>query len=322
MNIQEFNTYINIDITNNNNNYQTINFNCEIDTNIFSDPNEKYMVAVSRFLLPISMVPILVFKDDYYYVTLSNKLGPTQNFTETLLYSGNNIFNGEKYIYSYQEFLYSLNNALSQAFNNLKVAFPLYASTVPPRITYDAKTKLFSLTVEPSYFSEIDIFFNIPLYELFQNFEYQMITFNIVPDKKNVQFVLRNNYNNFVSPNYVFVQELPSLDKWNSAKKIALYSDTLNIDNEFLQQTSISPEAQNERIDNSEQIITDYVLDFNSDINYVSYIPYFYRWHNILNTMINSINIKCYWIDKQNKKRELYICNGEYASIKLIFRKI
>lgn len=322
MNIQEYNTYVNIDINNNDNNYKPINFICQVDTNLLKNKNSEYMVAISRFLLPISMVPILVFRDNYYYVTLSNKLGPSQNFTEPLLYSGNNIFNNEKYIYSYQEFLYSLNNAFAQAFNNLKVAFPLYASTIPPRITYDAKTKLFSLTVEPSYFSEIDIFLNIPLYELFQNFEYQIITFNITANKKNVQFVLRDNYNNFVSPNYIFVQELPSLDKWNSAKKISLYSDSLNIDNEFLQQNSIGPDSQNERIDNSEQIITDYVLDFNTDINYISYVPNFYRWHNILNTNINNLNIRCYWIDKQNIKRDLYMCNGEYASIKIIFREL
>lgn len=117
------------------------------------DKIEDYYVRVLEAKIPITEVPFFIMKDNKYSVTINNQrvylIAPTNTSPE---------FNG--YIYYFQQFLDSLNQALYVAHNANG-----YTLASPPYIYYDYVDEYLKIIIDYQYFTlngggAVEIFFN------------------------------------------------------------------------------------------------------------------------------------------------------------------
>lgn len=127
------------------------------------DNVENYYVRLLEAKIPITEVPFFIMKDNTYSVTINNVqvflIAPTANDPD---------YNG--YIYYFQAFLDSLNQALFTAHNTNG-----YTLASPPYMYYDFNDEYLKLIVDAQYFtlnagSKVDIFFNNYLLYKFPGF--------------------------------------------------------------------------------------------------------------------------------------------------------
>ena len=116
---------------------------------IIQEPS-KYKLAVERFRIPAVNIPIMLWKPDFFKVTMSYA---GTDITETLQFIPNSTdpdFYGDA-IWNYQEFIDIVNKALSDAFTTIKGIHAGAPPTEAPFLTYEADTQLFTFNAEQLY---------------------------------------------------------------------------------------------------------------------------------------------------------------------------
>lgn len=294
---------------------------------------QDYEIAVVRFNIPASLLPIFFWKDD----KLGNSIYIATLEYDSVLYSRNLEFipnepvgkelYGKKTIFTYQEFLDSLNNAYANILNDINTAIapapPL--TTVPPVFTYDAKSTLFSYYVDPSFYSidttsgslttpDIKIFMNEDLYFLFgtlRNIE------TSDPVARN-QLIPTSIFNRQVTINAqlydVIVQDTTTTSLWNTLFSIEFETNTIPVNPELL------PTQQN--------IIRSVLTDFEPRAGEFSREAIQYqpqgalRFYDLNSSYpLNSIDLVIWWVDTDNIRYPLYVSKNDLFSVKLRFRK-
>jgi hypothetical protein len=134
---QEDHIYYNIVITNTSStSVQPAVFNQSRTTAILENPSEYYC-AIQRFTVPLQQVPIFIFLDNTYSVTLSNGATDYQTFLTYVPGYTPNLTPGppeNRFVYSYNQFIDSINNALGISMTNLTAGLTAYN----PATTYAA----------------------------------------------------------------------------------------------------------------------------------------------------------------------------------------
>ena len=178
--------YFNIDAVNLSSKDQFIKFYNSLSGSLPSDDMRQFFAAIIRFSVSGAALPIGVFPNNFYYVTLNwngYTSGPIlcnpppglpANAGTVTLNSGN-FFN------SYQDFLESINDAYASALTALKIAAgdgSDIADANPPFFLFNCETGLISLYAESAYYQQgnispppITIFMNYALYSNFNNFQ-------------------------------------------------------------------------------------------------------------------------------------------------------
>lgn len=96
---------------------------------ILDNPSEYYC-SIIRFDVPVEQIPIFIFADNTYSVTISNAGVDYQTFLAYVPNYSPNIPPNDRSVYSYQQFIDSINNAITSSFNNMTAALPAYNTLV------------------------------------------------------------------------------------------------------------------------------------------------------------------------------------------------
>jgi hypothetical protein len=299
-------------------------------------------MSVIRFCIPTAYCPIFVWPEaapagsnlpnnSYYSVTINNSqvfltYVPLNN---TTVADVSNLF-----VYSYQQFIDAINVALNADFIAAGGG-----ATAPPYLIYDAPTGLISIVAQKAYANQTNykIYFNNPLYTFFDNWKVQRNGVGTALGK-DVQIFVQNNGNNDYTghpPNYavgtaddsyIMTQEYCALFNWSTVRSIVFTTNTIPVASESInvQQAGLDSTGSNYR-----KIITDFEPVIQSGISnntlrsYLQYQPSGeYRMIGLeSNQPLYTTDIAIYFETSDQKLYQLYINDGEYISIKMLFRK-
>jgi hypothetical protein len=333
------NVYYNIKITNDGSElYKLANYSVNRTSAIVENPSE-YELAVVRFSVPSSNIPVMRWGTDPYdpdsnpsskidrmFVTLSFD---GVDVTKTLIYIPNSL-EPPSYgpsIWNYQHFVDILNVALKDAFTDLKALKPLAPPTTAPYVTYDSVPLLCSLFAPQTYDTgnptdtvppppTIQIYFNTYLYRYFPSLEVYKLPDTSEP--KTFQILVKNTSNNAVTisgtPYYEMKQEYSTVALWNDFNTILFETDTIPVEPEF-------EPTQN---DTTRRIITDFepLDEINNREKFQYYGAGWKRYYDLKSTYpLKNIDMRVYWEDKIGRTYPVVIGADEAITVKLLFRK-
>jgi hypothetical protein len=324
---QEDNVYYNVRIYNDTENPSIpASFSENRTVPILENPSD-YELAVERFKVPASIIPIFLWKpDNKFFITLSFDgvdVEKQPQFVPNGSYPGDIQFSFQDAIWSYQQFVDILNNAFSEAFTDLKALKPLAPQTEPPVMTYNAVTELFTITTETSYditsATPMFITFSYDLYALFPAFYANPI--NVPPPvttNKFITLIVKDYNNNTITIGgndyFQFQQEYTTLALLNDFVSIVFESDTIPIEPEYLSsQTNVT-----------RRIVTDFEpLDGVNDHQAFQYYPQGpLRYYDLKSSYpLSRIGLKVYWTDRTGRAYQLFVNRGDLLTVKLRFRK-
>lgn len=284
---------------------------------ILENPS-NYQLTIQRFYVPAFNIPILLFKDNYYSVSMT--YGGT-TITKPLIYTSFSIAPYPNPIYDYQHMVDIVNTAIEDAYNDLKALFPAGPPTEAPFITFNPTNKLFSLNAEQLYDPAVaggatfELWFNFPLGSLFVGFQQ---FYNDISSPLNSRFIIKNNGNNTTTyngkPYYSTEAEYNTLYLWNSLESIVFTTGSI----------PVVPENNSGQVALKQQVITDFIpLASINDRTAIQYYPQgALRWYDLQgSTPLRNIDVQVYWKDKTGQLYPVYIFETESLSIKIQFRK-
>lgn len=243
-------------------------------------------------------------------------------------------------IYTYQYWIYLVNQCFQTAYNNLVAAtFGPLPTAFAPVMTFDTQNNIAIINCDVAGYNlsagGIKIFFNQALSQLFSSFPFLIESFN---DQYNRNFMLQTNvfsvanqadYPSFGTPlftGYQVFQEFSTISAWNPIMSIALSSNTLPIipNNEGVPSLIINNVSQQQSGNNNiqSQIITDFATDgiYKPIITYIPSAEY-RRISLIGDKPISNIDISVYYKDRQGRLNPVLLPAGCSISIKLLFEK-
>jgi hypothetical protein len=278
---------------------------------------EEYEMAVIRFALPLTSVPLIVFRDNYYKVSLTYG---TSVYTENVVWVPNgNVFD-DKYIYIVRDFLDLINTSLATAFTSLKADYPAVTSTVAPFMSFSSISNLITLNAPTSYLADnIKIYANEGLYlkmNTFHDFYFQLPA----DGPLNYQFVIQDLFDNNVTYNGI-----DYIEATQQTATIGTMSDLKSI--EFL--TSSIP-VNRELQGDQKNITTDFLTDFEpieSEKWYPGGVLSFYpqgplRYIDLLaKDPMHRFDLVINWRTKDGTSYPYYLQGDQSLTIKVLFRK-
>ena len=278
---------------------------------------DQYYVSIIRFTIPMQHIPIFVFENNTYSVTLSIGGNNYQTFLTYISQSTD----PDRSIWSYQNFIDSINNALTASFTALQAANPGITATSAPYMTFNVTTQLCSLSGQTALVTDgITIWFNHGLYSFFENFDAYIDRTFAVTAGKNVRLKLKDNKNNVVANVITITQEYPNMGLWYQARSIVLTTGMIPVEKEFVTLDATKYDSHGHA---SLCVLTDFELDLSNGSQIrglVQYVANPYRLIDLKSqTDLNTIDINVYWRDSKNVLRPLYISPDECITIKLAF---
>lgn len=316
---------------------------------------EEYELAITRFNLPASNIPIQVWqpkgqtgpyqpdpdlpnynpssKVDKYLVTLRYN---DDNFREFLTFAPNSSGQGiyGDTVFNYQEILDFLNKAFLDAFTALKATYPGAPPTEAPYAIFDSLNQQITIVAQTLYDTgdalsppppaTIEIYFNDALFSLFPSNLYYAPGDSLAPpvsgnnDGLDYQFLVRDVKNNTNTTGTA----PPYYYMYGEYPTIALWNDFQSIifttDN-----VPTSPEFESGASD-TQRILTDFIPD--TQINNREAFQFtgvgFKRYYDLPATYpLRAIDLQAYWRDVNGTLYPIYIRLDEEFSMKILFRK-
>jgi hypothetical protein len=307
-----------------------------------------YKCSIIRFSVNGSLLPLLVPE-------ILNPAGPPPyitNYSVTLSFGGFSFVspvvftaptnNQIKLAYYYfNAFIDDLNNAFQAAYTGLTglVAVP---APNPPVMVWNPQSQLFTLFFNEAYVTNnIIISMNYDLFNLFQSFQ---TTFNgyFSPFGRDNDLIISANNTigtpfaagslsqlaaSLTAPFVGLQQEFSSLTNWSPVASFYFTSYQIPIRNENLPTTSKTSQSVNIN-NNLLPVITDFepILGSDSEFNrgQTQYLPSAaYRFLTLESDVnLNTIDLQCYWTNKQGESFPLLIDLGYYVSVKILFEMI
>jgi len=243
--------------------------------------------------------------------------------------------------YSFQHFIYILNNALSTAMTNLisSVGGGL-PSTNPPFVEWDIPNYKAIINADILGFSDtlttpIYIYFNSPLYSLFASFD-ALYYGQAVTNGKNYKLTIANqnggNIYNLNSINYLQAyQEISTFPTVaNPVQSLVFASSLLPVVSTQVAVPKVynnnSPFFTGVSNSNFTNMITDFEVGVDAGNGYrpsVSYNPTAqYRYIDMVsNTQIQNIDISVFWKDNYSNLHPFILQSQNSCNIKILFRK-
>jgi hypothetical protein len=321
------NQYLNIVIPHRPNQFGTSSdaiYNRNNTSNVLESPYH-YKLAISRFNIPCSTIPIFIFEPSKYFVRVRQVATDITSTNEVLYVNlDQNVNTGDEfyYVYSYNNFLTMINTALKASSATFGLSGPeLHLDVVSqnlfivvPEIFLDVDLKTSNFTIE----------FSHELLKFFDGFELIQLNENWH------RFAVYGQYNNYImtgsapplfSINHLIMKsEINVLTHWNIFSSFQITSN-LPINNEFIE-TNFTGEG---KPTSSENILADFLIQYN-DYNSVArtsidYNVDSYNWIDLTSqNEIRDIQFSVFWSDTTGKRRIHKLRKGENILIKLVFR--
>ena len=249
--------------------------------------------------------------------------------------------------YNYQWFLYQVLQTFVDAFTALNTATGNYLvgtlNAVHPIITWNTTTDTATIYCDPNYTTNaltpyIKIYFNAPLFQLFNSFVAEDLGYVGVTQGRNFELIIgdftgTNSTNLPYSPTPLIIytavyQEYSTISDWSPITSIVFVSNTLPIiaseqsnpilygGNQFTS-NGVSPNAQ------TLNIITDLIGD---DLQYKPYLVYTPNGTNRYitltgNTPLVNLDIQVYYKLKTGELIPFRIGSGSTGTLKILFIK-
>lgn len=309
--------YINSTIYNDTDQNIVAEYDTTFTSNVVEDSGEFYLTIV-RFDIP-NTLPIFEFQDDTYYVTMS--FGGNDYSVPLLM---NNVDTpASNQIYTFQQFVDSINIGLQTAFDNLKAAFPAAPPTEAPYIVFNHNEDYFSLYAQQLYDPivaggpTIELFFNYNLYSFFYNsFKVENLGVNLA-NRKDYRFIINNEKNNVtVTPaNYYEIrQQITTLYLWYDFQQILFTTSSLPISSEFV----ATKRSDGKSI--LQPILTDFIPELNKDRSNFIYNADPYRLVDMNgHSAISKFDYRILYVNKNGDVRPLTLPPKYSISIKFAF---
>ncbi len=310
-------------------------------SSILKKPDDYYC-AITRFKVPITSIPIMIFKDNYYHIRLS--FGGV-NYDSFVAYISDGVSTvGSNTVFTVQHFLDMINNTFLILYTAVVAANPANPSVppgFPPRLIFDRTTNLITLRCRDVFINTtgnanpppvynppnpavLNIYFNYPLEDvlLFQAYDVtnidltqpQSLTSSLIYVKDN-----GNNLTNIGGNNYYdMVQEHSTLYLLSGFSSIVFLSNSLGTKSELMPGVGGS--------DNQLSIIADFEL-FQEPVIDQGYAQFFqtgpYKWIDFdTKDEIRNIKIDAYWLSNDAQRLiPIYILNNQKMTLKLLFKK-
>lgn len=290
----------------------------------------NYYLAMDRFRIPMTNVPIFVYNPTPNYYTVELVYNSVGSGAIPLIYKPNVLLPQTSayyyYVYSYQTMISMLNTALSTAFTTLSGLTTLPTGSVAPYFIIDNTTHIISLVCQKNFYEEtlttpIQIYVNNALQKYVIGIPSS--SNNSYTNGRNVLFTITDNVNNVISASPSNLLKMDSeygaqtLINWNEAIGFVITSDTLPVNQEYLP-------ILTGNILNTRPIVANFDFINTSDMTkgfvaqYILQSPY-KTLELIGNQPINTIDFTVYWYDNQNTFYPIYLKMDEAMSMRLIF---
>lgn len=303
-----------------------------------------YKCSIVRFSVNGSLLPLLVPK------MLSTVSPPyITNYSVTLSFGGFSFVSPVVFTaptnnqirfgyYYFNAFIDDLNTAFQSAYTGLAGLVGLPAPDAPVMV-WNPQTQLFSLFFNEAYITNnIIISMNYDLFNLFQSFQ---SSFNgyFSPFGRDNDLIINNNNvigapftagsvslqaSTLTAPFVALQQEFSSLTNWSPVASFYFTSYQIPIRNENLPITTSNNQSAIVN-NNSLPIITDFEPILGSDTEFnrgqTQYLPSAqYRYVSLQSDVnLSTIDLQCYWTNKQGESFPLLIDLGYYMSVKILF---
>ena len=321
---------------------------------IITDPS-SYYVSIIRFKIDTSLLPVMM------PVVQLNQINPNLTiYSFTLSYQGHDfqsyiifepqdlstsqpaapttqqdINSGYYYLYNFAFFVNLCNKALQAAFDGLNdlIALP---TTHAPFLLYDPSSNqlVFNADVaayDNSLNNPIQIYFNVPCYNLFSSFQCSTVSFANNGGKNYLLLTTNDQGFNVAELSSYSVlqiyQDFVSTQLWSCVQSIVLTSSTLPITGTMQGVSSINGTSNNINYNTniSVPIISDFEVAITTGLDYkpsISYSPNMYRLIDLFgHSDITNINISAYWKDNQSNLHPLLIPANGNSNLKIMCRK-
>ena len=303
---------------------------------IIEDP-WNYYLEVERFSLPGQALPIIQnWKDNYYYVTLTDIFG--NNYSQPVQFIPQHIVSPAYLygsIYSYEHLTQMINVAFAAAFALIPSLNLPGGLTQPPYILYSGPTVGFTLYCQTAYnpavsSPTVQIWMNNVLYYLFDSWnmffsgeqnvnhkDYMFIISNLYEEHSVITTGSTETVQTIIGPpsTYVttpttptmlqFTQEYPTFYNIQSLKSIVFKSPASPIRSEFIPGITAMGVTSNTSALNWDNILTDFQPDATDPQGFRSYLqfssPSFgYRLIDLLHSQpIRNISLNIFWRDQE-----------------------
>jgi hypothetical protein len=333
------NIYVNVVLTNNSNKSVPCISTQTLTSAIIDKPSDYYF-AVAKFSMDGASIPIFNFVNNAYWVTIGYN---GYYATYPVVYVPYDFNRPDQSVYSYQEFINEINNALTLAFNDASAnasGWPGGASAAPYMIYSPRAGGLCSLLAQTAYDSTastpIQIFMNTTLYYFFDNMLVKFLGEGL-STYRDFQILVQDLHNNTtaIDPSipsgyYRMDQEYPRLYSWWDTESIVFKSSLIGVREEYVPTTNISSSLVGANTAGSGTSQASNLTDFTASFpitdpggyrSQLVYFPPFYRLIDLLSNNVRGIDISVYWVDKTNTQRIYYIPPNQTVSMKFAFLK-
>ena len=314
--------YYNIAIKANQQNKGIAVFDDNRTEEILKNPSE-YEIAVLRFSVPSQSIPIFLWKDKNFYITLEYN---NQLFYKNLVWFPNSPGTGYDYygnaVWNYNDFIQSINIGFLDCFNQLKTVYPLAPFTLPPKMVYNPATTLNSIYVEPSYESNllnpIKIWFNEQLgayFPAFQNFGTVDLINPLGLRIKHI-LIIKNltNIATIETVNYIYSEEeFSTLFLWSDFKTLVFETDL-----------PVITESQGAQVNKYRRVLTDFEpYDAINDRSSIQYTPAgLPRFYDLISSYpLNRVSIRVLWENKAGDFFPIRLNGFDILTVKLYFKR-
>lgn len=352
--------YLDFNIINNTDRKKLARETINLPASVIDDP-ENYQLSIIRFLLQPSDLPIHVFRIEQGITQTDPNLGlfkigfrytPTgDDFMVNLEWTpedtsnviippnapsandGLQVDDQYYFMYSYKHLANLANSALADALTLLRTAQPTVPN-VQPYIVFNEKRNTYDFYIPEQFCgaSDVTILINDDSLKFLEGqtwfYDFQRDVYELQPDilplELNAYWLPSQDPSTDPITYYYFPAEFSVLEKLHSPKKILFTSNSLPVNQEWVNTKNIYKGLGN--TSESLPIISDFSIISNqagATLNDFLYIPSAEYRRLTLNSSspVKNIDVSIYWLDDYNVLWPLELRPGSISSCKILFEK-
>jgi hypothetical protein len=247
------------------------------------------------------------------------------------------------YVYSYQHWIYCVNTALNDCFNQLNLLVVGAGGTLPtahpPFLEFDPSTFLAIINADvlgydKALLNPIKMYFNSAMFHLFTSFQVYYNGYTGISYGKNYLIdIYNNNGSNILTlPTYnalQMYQEISSVALWNPVQSIVFTTAMLPVNPSLISVPKVFGSSNLFNSGNNANlapVLTDFEVPFSSTNTYRPNIQYTpsseYRLSDLYGSSpLSAIELSVFWKDQYGTLHPFELNSGCAANVKIMFRR-
>lgn len=311
------NIYVDVQLTNPSSHSTMIAQYSTTRSNAIVDKANDYYLTIARFEIPNNDIPLFIFKDNTYAVTMVNGGVSSKVYLQYVTPPGN--LPGA--IYAVQTFLDSLNDAITTSCANVGILDV-------PKVYFSRTTQLQGIKFSDNAnwlggttVGTWQMWMNWELFYFFQTMQvYFLGNFDPV-DGRAYRILVKNNYdgNYTLGTGYNMTQETPLLSLYISILNLIIATTSLPVNAELI---SLKKGDTSSTFNTIADFAPGQVADFSDNFTPYIYNPAFYRLTDLVSgAPLNKLDFQVYYSDADGNVSPLYLLPSQKMTIKFAFIK-